>query len=72
MTFRGWTYTLEHYASALARCGFAIEAIREPKPDPSGTRYQRWARIPLFMTFRAVKARPSNTAVEAGKGYGTR
>jgi ubiquinone/menaquinone biosynthesis C-methylase UbiE len=55
MTFRGWTYTLEDYASTLAHSGFAIEAIREPKPHPSASRYERWTRVPLFMNFRAVK-----------------
>lgn len=55
MTFRGWTYTLEDYASTLAHSGFAIEAIREPKPDPAMSGYERWTRVPLFMNVRAVK-----------------
>jgi SAM-dependent methyltransferase len=55
MTFRGWTYTLEDYASTLAHSGFTIEAIREPKPDPSAGRYERWTRVPLFMNVRALK-----------------
>ena len=55
MTFRGWTYTLEDYASALAHAGFAIEAIGEPRPDRSGGRFTRWTRVPLFMTLRAVR-----------------
>jgi len=54
MRFRGWTYTLEDYASALARAGFLIELIREPTPS-STTRYERWRRVPLFMNVRAVK-----------------
>jgi ubiquinone/menaquinone biosynthesis C-methylase UbiE len=55
MTFRGWTYTLEDYALALADAGFAIEAIQEPKPDPAAGRYERWTRVPLFMNVRAAK-----------------
>lgn len=55
MTFRGWTYTLEDYASTLEHSGFAIEAIREPRPDSSKSRYDRWTRVPLFMNVRAVK-----------------
>ncbi len=55
MTFRGWTYTLEEYASALAHAGFVIETIREPKPDASADRYRRWRRFPMFMTLRAVR-----------------
>ncbi len=47
VTVRGWTYTLEDYASALTTAGFLIEAVREPKPDPFGDRYGRWRRIPM-------------------------
>jgi SAM-dependent methyltransferase len=54
MTFRGWTYSLEHYSNALAVAGFRIEALREPTPSPSD-RYERWQAIPLFLNFRAVK-----------------
>ena len=54
MTFRGWTYTLEHYAVALEDAGFAIETIREPRPA-SDSPYQRWQDVPLFMNVRAVK-----------------
>jgi hypothetical protein len=55
MTFRGWTYSLEHYAAAFQRAGFLIEAIREPRPDPTAARYQQWQQVPLFMNIRAVK-----------------
>jgi len=55
MTFRGWTYTLEDYVSALAHAGFAIDAIREPRPAPSSGRFERWRRVPLFMSLRAVR-----------------
>ncbi|HUF33937.1 MAG TPA: class I SAM-dependent methyltransferase [Acidimicrobiales bacterium] len=54
MTFRGWTYTLEDYAVALEDAGFAIEAIREPKPV-GDDRYQQWGDLPLFMNVRAVR-----------------
>ncbi len=46
---------MEDYASALTHSGFAIEAIREPKPNPSMSGYERWTRVPLFMNVRAVK-----------------
>lgn len=55
ITFRGWTYTLEDYASTLADAGFAIEALGEPRPEASGERFSRWRRTPLFMTLRAVR-----------------
>jgi SAM-dependent methyltransferase len=56
MTFRGWTYTLEDYASALEHAGFHIEAIREPRPIGATQRYERWQSVPLFLNFRAVKS----------------
>lgn len=59
MTFRGWTYTLEEYASALAASGLVIDAIREPRPDSSTGRHGRWTQIPLFMNVRAVKRQPT-------------
>ena len=59
MTFRGWTYALEDYASALTAAGFAIDMIREPTPMPTATRHHRWTRIPLFMNVRAVKSQPT-------------
>jgi SAM-dependent methyltransferase len=52
-TFGGWCYPLEAYARALEEAGLLIEAIREP-PDPAGG---RWARVPMFLMWRAVKAR---------------
>ena len=33
MTFRGWTYNLEHYSKALERAGLHLVSIREPLPD---------------------------------------
>ena len=55
MTFRGWTHTLEDYSRALEECGFAIEVIREPRPDSPSGRYKRFAQVPLFMNVRAVR-----------------
>jgi SAM-dependent methyltransferase len=55
MTFRGWTYSLEHYSRALEGAGLTINAIREPKPARAGERYERWQRVPLFLNFRATK-----------------
>jgi len=56
MTFRGWTYSLEHYALALEQAGLHIEAIREPRPTDEAGRYERWRGIPLFLLFRAAKS----------------
>jgi ubiquinone/menaquinone biosynthesis C-methylase UbiE len=55
MTFRGWTYPLEHYSTALEAAGFRIELLREPVPGPSAEEYRRWRAVPLFLMFRAVK-----------------
>jgi SAM-dependent methyltransferase len=47
------------YADALARAGFVIELLREP-PVPAcavaSERGRRWARLPLFLYVRALKA----------------
>ena len=52
-TFEGWCYPLEAYAGALEAAGLLIEAMREPA-DPDGG---RWARVPMFLMWRAVKGR---------------
>ena len=52
-TFAGWCYPLEAYTAALEAAGLLIEAIREPA-DPAGG---RWARVPMFLMWRALKAR---------------
>ena len=52
-TFSGWCYPLEAYTRALEEAGLLIEAIREPG-DPQGG---RWARLPMFLMWRALKAR---------------
>ncbi len=55
----GWTYTLQDYAHALEDAGFAIEALREPRPTETQVAERpslgRWRRIPLFLMIRAVK-----------------
>ena len=55
MTFRGWTYTLEDYASALDNAGLRIEAMREPRPSVDLDRLQKWNQVPLFLTVRTIK-----------------
>jgi SAM-dependent methyltransferase len=52
-TFDGWCFALEAYTRALEEAGLLIEAMREPA-DPAGG---RWARVPMFLMWRAVKAR---------------
>jgi SAM-dependent methyltransferase len=56
MTFRGWTYSLEDYATALERAGLMIDTIREPRPAGAPPKYGRWNRIPMFLLLRATKA----------------
>lgn len=52
-TFDGWCLPLEAYGRALETAGLLIEALREPA-DPAGG---RWARVPMFLMWRALKAR---------------
>ena len=52
-TFAGWSYPLEAYTRALEGAGLLNEAVREPA-DPAGG---RWARVPMFLLWRALKAR---------------
>jgi SAM-dependent methyltransferase len=54
VTFRGFCYALEDYARALEAAGFAIEALREPRPDPAERPYDDEQRIPQFLMFRAA------------------
>ena len=51
--FSGWCYPLEAYTRALEDAGLLIEAMREPA-DPAG---RRWAHVPMFLMWRALKAR---------------
>ena len=61
MHFKGWAYPLETYARAMENAGFVIEAIREPaapEEEPAKNADSvRWARIPLFLMWRARKDR---------------
>jgi ubiquinone/menaquinone biosynthesis C-methylase UbiE len=50
-TFEGPAYPLQDYVQALEAAGLAIEALREPA-DPAGG---RWARVPMFLMWRALK-----------------
>ena len=52
-TFEGPCFPLEAYAGALEAARLVIEAIREPA-DPAGG---RWARVPMFLMWRSLKAR---------------
>jgi SAM-dependent methyltransferase len=52
-TFEGWAFPLEAYARALEDAGLLIEALREPA-DPAGG---KWGRVPMFLMWRAIKAR---------------
>jgi ubiquinone/menaquinone biosynthesis C-methylase UbiE len=52
-TFEGWCFPLEAYTRALEAAGLLIEAIREPA-DPAGG---RWARVPMFLMWRALNPR---------------
>ncbi|HEV8421065.1 MAG TPA: class I SAM-dependent methyltransferase [Actinomycetota bacterium] len=60
MTFRGWSYPLEDYASALEDAGFLIRRLREPRLNNAalerfGTSGHRWRRVPLFLQMLATK-----------------
>lgn len=56
MRFQGWTHPLEEYATSFEEAGLRIEALREPVPTPSGGRYERWHRVPMFLLIKAIKA----------------
>lgn len=55
MHFRGWSYPMEDYFSALFAAGFVVDAVREPLPSTNEGRYARWHRIPMFLHLRALK-----------------
>jgi ubiquinone/menaquinone biosynthesis C-methylase UbiE len=55
MTFRGWTYSLEHYSRALEDAGLRIDRLREPRPSLDSECFGRWNAVPLFLNFRATK-----------------
>jgi SAM-dependent methyltransferase len=53
MTFHSEHRPLHDYTGALAEAGFLIERLREVgDPDPTSN----WARLPLFLHLRAVRA----------------
>jgi hypothetical protein len=52
-TFEGWCFPLEAYTRALEAAGLLIEAIREPADTAGG----RWARVPMFLMWRALNPR---------------
>jgi ubiquinone/menaquinone biosynthesis C-methylase UbiE len=54
MRFTGWTHSLEDYSRALEQAGMHITAIREPQPR-TGSRYDRYQRVPMFLFILAVK-----------------
>lgn len=59
-TFSGWAVPLGEYARALEAAGFLIEALREPRPAAElierDESLRRWARIPMFLWLRALRA----------------
>lgn len=60
LTFRGWCYPLEDYATALEEAGFVIERLREPKANEAalerfGASELRWRRVPMFLYLLARK-----------------
>lgn len=56
MTFDGMAHPMESYARALEAAGLLVEAIREPAPVGGRLAGGRWARLPMFLLIRAVKA----------------
>jgi SAM-dependent methyltransferase len=60
MSFLDAHRPLQDYAAALERAAFLVERIREVTDDqdpPERESQLRWRRVPLFLDFRAVKAR---------------
>ena len=55
MTFRGWSYPLEDYASAIERAGLLVERLREPLPEAPARHMAQWTRMPMFLHLRARK-----------------
>ena len=59
VTLPGIHRPLEAYTAALTDAGFAIEAMREPRPNPAQVaRHEasaRWMRLPCFLHVRAFK-----------------
>jgi SAM-dependent methyltransferase len=53
MRWDGHRYSLDDYSRALEEAGLLLEAIREPRPLPVDGEYAEWARVPMFLMFRA-------------------
>jgi SAM-dependent methyltransferase len=56
MRWEGYRYSLDDYSRALEEAGLLLEAIREPRPHPVDGEYAQWARVPMFLMFRARHA----------------
>ena len=59
--FHGVHHPLELYTRALESAGFAIEALREPRPDAwtaENPNVARWRRVPNSLHVRAVRPGP--------------
>jgi len=56
MTFRGWSFPLERYFTALSEVGFQVDVVRESQPKSPSTRYRRFERVPMFLNIRATKS----------------
>ncbi len=59
MQFWGWASPLHTYFDALEASGLLVEAVREPGPPAESVQRDpaegRWARVPNFLFFRAMK-----------------
>jgi SAM-dependent methyltransferase len=55
MTFRGWTYSLQHYAEAFEQAGLTVDTMREPRPGSAPGSYDRWNKVPMFLMLRTTK-----------------
>jgi SAM-dependent methyltransferase len=66
VTFSSSRYTLESYVGALARAGFTLSALHEPRPDAAAIARdpaeERWTRVPLFLFLLAEKRAPRSSA----------
>ena len=59
-TLASYHRTMSDYVTALAKEGFLIEKIIEPRPITGGLKYkelQEWDKKPLFVLIKAIKVR---------------
>jgi SAM-dependent methyltransferase len=58
MRFAGWARPLQDYVGALEAAGLVVASLREPAADCGGGRahMEPWARMPLFLWMKAVRA----------------